>query len=1004
MRFGILGPIEVRTDDGDLVPVGGPRPRSLLAQFLLDPGRLISTDRLIDALYGETPPQGAANALQAQVSRLRRSLRAAGAAEDVIELHPAGYRLAIDPDQVDAHRFLLLAAHGRKALAEHDERRAAELFEAALAEWRGPALADAPDLAVERARLDEQRTEAREDRAQARLALGENAAVIAELRELVAAEPLRERPHGQLMRALHALGRPAEALAVFAALRERLADELGADPSAELADIHLAVLRAEAAPPVRRPPAQLTGLVGREAELAAIAERLAGARLVTLVGPGGVGKTRLAVEAACGPGEVCFVELAQSGASVAQAVLDALGLRDAPVWLGAPHPPALIERLVGALAERDILLILDNCEHVVAQAARCVHDLLAGCPNLRILATSREPLAITGEALFPVRPLDVVPAVRLFVYRARSIDPDFVPDEEAVRRICVALDGLPLAIELAAARLRSLSIVDIADRLDDRFQLLARGNRTAAPRHQTLRAVVEWSWDLLDDDARRLASRLAVFAGGATRDAIRAVCGIGEVDDVLADLVDQSLVDGSGRYRMLETIRLFCAERLDASGAAEQVRRTHAEYFLALAETADPHLRRAEQLDWLATLTEEHDNLRAALRWAVGADQALALRLIGALSGYWFLRGVRGEVGPPAADLLARLGAPIPGLEQEYVLCVVHAQQVGPLDPQHLTRADAIMYTLNEPVRQPFLMVDWALLSGPPARFEPDHLPPLMRWFVESDDPWCPALSDLSASFTSWFGGGDLDKAEAACVRARDGFRALGERWGLAQAVEALAAFADVRGDVAASIALTDEALDLVGQLGAREELADMRCRRADRLLRARDLAAAEADFRASAELARIGRLPVTLALARRGLGEVARANGDLRAARDWLESALREHGTDWLSRSARARVLTSLGRVAEAAGEQAEAIRWHRQAMTVARDNHNTAALADTIAGLAGAVAPTDPVRAAGLFGIAQTILGAPLVGDPDVANTANALLGALGADCYAELTAVAR
>jgi predicted ATPase/DNA-binding SARP family transcriptional activator len=1008
VRFGILGPIEVRADDGALVPVGGPRPRCLLALFLLDPGRLISTDRLIDALYGDQPPQGAANALQAQVSRLRRALRAAG---EVIELYPAGYRLAVDPDQVDAHRFTRLVAQGREAT---DPRRAVEGFEAALDLWRGPALADAPDLAVDRTRLDEARIEAREDLAEARIALGDNAAAIAELRELVAAEPLRERPHGQLMRALHALGRSAQALAVYAELRGRLADELGADPSAELAEIHLAVLRAEAAPPVRRPPARLASFVGRETELAEVARRLGEARLVTLVGPGGVGKTRLAVEAAGelaggpaaglggGPGEVCFVELAQSGASsVAQAVLDALGLRDGP-RLGAPNPSRLVERLVAALAERDLLLILDNCEHVIADAARCAHDLLAACPNLRVLATSREGLAITGEALLPVRPLDVSPAVRLFVDRARAVDPEFLAEQDAVRRICVALDGLPLAIELAAARLRTLSIVDIADRLDDRFQLLARGNRTAEPRHQTLRAVVEWSWDLLDDDARTLASRLAVFAGGASRDAIRAVCGVADVDDVLADLVDQSLVDTSGRYRMLETIRLFCAEKLD--GAAEPVRRAHAEYFLALAETADPHLRRAEQLDWLATLTAEHENLRAALRWAVGADPALALRLIGALAGYWFLRGVRGEVGAQAAELLAGLDAPIPGLEQEYVLCVVHAQPAGRLDRQHLTRADAIMRTLNEPVRQPFLVVDWALVSGPPGRFEPDHLPPLLRRFTESDDPWCPALTDLSLSFTSWFGGGDLATAEAACVRARDGFRALGERWGLAQAVEALAAFADVRGDLAASIALTDEALDLVGQLGAGDELADMRCRRAERLFRAGEVDAAEADFRTSAELARIGRLPVTLMLARRGLGEVARVKGDLRAARDWQESALRESGTDWLTRSARARVLTALGRVAEAEGDPPEALRRHREAITLARGNRNTAALADAIAGLAGAVAPSDPVRAAALLGVAQTLLGVPILGDPDVADTANRLAGVLGADRYAQLSAVAR
>ncbi|HEY4453049.1 MAG TPA: BTAD domain-containing putative transcriptional regulator [Pseudonocardiaceae bacterium] len=973
MRFGILGPLEVRAETGELIPVGGPRPRSLLAAFLLEPGRLISTDRLIDAVYGDQPPQGAANALQAQISRLRRVL-------PVIEHHPAGYRLAIEPAQVDAHRFAALVSQG--------------LPEAALALWRGPALADVPGFEVERARLTEQRAAAREDLAEARLALGQYDAAIAELRELVSAEPLRERSHGQLMRALHALGRSAEALAVFADLRARLADELGADPSTEIADLHLAVLRADAAPVPIRPPAQPTGFVGREADLVAVGDRLRASRLVTLVRPGGVGKTRLAIEAA---GEACFVELAQSSGSVAQAILAALRLREAPLLLGQPNPAPALDRLVAALADRELLIVLDNCEHVIDDVARCAHALLAACPDLRILATSREGLGITGEALFPVGPLPPASAARLFVDRARSVDPGFTADDAEVRRICVVLDGLPLAIELAAARLRTLSFADIVAGLDDRFTLLARGNRVAAPRHQTLRAVVEWSWDLLDEPARQLASRLAVFAGGATREAIDAVCGVPHVDDVLADLVDQSLVDASGRYRMLATIRLFCLEKL---GPADDVRRGHAEYFLALAETADPHLRRAEQLDWLARLTAEHDNLQAALHWAAGADRALALRLIGALSGYWFLRGVRGDVATVAAGLLARFDAPVPGLEQEYVLTVTHATAAGEVDAQHLTRADALMNTLDEPIRQPFLVVYWALVTGPPIRFDIERMAPIMRRFVASDDPWCPALTDLSLNFLHWFGGGDVERAEAACVRARDAFRALGERWGLAQAVEALAVFADVRGELVRAIELTDEALDLVGQLGAGEELADMRCRRAERLLRAGRIAEAEADFRTAADLARAGRLVVPLALARRGLGELARGRGDLVSARNWQELALRECGTDWLGASARARILTALGRIAEAEGEPAEAIRHHHAAIAVARDNRNAAGLADTIAGLAGAVAATEPVRAAQLLGIAQTLLGAPLRGDQDAARTASALVTVLGSARYAELS----
>ncbi|MET8257562.1 BTAD domain-containing putative transcriptional regulator [Micromonospora sp. NPDC005205] len=939
MRFRILGPTQVVLADGREVPVGGPRLRALLALLLLDAGRVVSADRLIDGLYGEHPPRGAANALQSQVSRLRQALPAG---HDPVEFHPAGYRLAVDPDDVDAYRFERLAESGRRALVDGDWPRAAAVLREALELWRGPALADAIGAAgapAQAARLDELRLAAIEDRIEADLALGAQSALIAELREVVVAHPLRERSRGQLMRALAALGRPAEALAEYEDARHTLAEQLGVDPSAELAAVHLAVLRgAERGPAEPVLPSQLTTFVGREEELKRVGDLLGERRLVTLTGPGGAGKTRLAIEAAGRvDGEVRLVELAglADGPDVPQAVLSALGLRDA--GLRAPAEPGwqTTDRLIEALAERRLLLVLDNCEHVLVDAARLAARLLSACPALRVLATSREPLGLAGEALCPLSGLSLPPlgasapdaddyaAVDLFAQRAADVAPDFTvtpANVEMVLRICRSLDGLPLAIELAAARLRALPVAEVAARLDDRFRLLSTGNRAASPRHRTLRAVVEWSWDLLDDAEREVARRLTVFAGGATLEAAERVCGLptAEFFDALTGLVDKSFVEMTGgRYRMLETVRAFCAERLAEAGEADQLRRAHTAYFLEFAWTASDHLRCAEQLHWLRLLDAERDNLHAALRRATAAgDASGAAGMVAALSFYWWLGGMRGEGARLAADVLELLGTEAPpGMGEEFALCVYNASLAGVGHLPAVGTQSSVIRSLDRTPRQPFLLYLSGISTGPPSggAEDVDELMGELRRLVGPEDAWINALGAMgSGAALMW--SDQRDRARTALTTALDGFRGTGDRWGTMITLGALGELAALQGDAETAGAHMDEAMRLVEALGSAVDQADMLRTRGEIRLRAGDLAAAHDDFTGSLLLAQGSGAPEFVASARLGLAQVARVRGDLAAARRFCEEALAGGLTGWyVGEAARAEIVLVLKEITEA-------------------------------------------------------------------------------------------
>src|SRR6516162_5711437 len=574
LRIGLLGPLQVRDGAERTVQVGGRQLRVLLILLALEAGQVVPSGSLADQIWPEEPPGNPGNALQTLVSRLRAELRRASL-DHAIESHSAGYRLAVPPDAVDALAFETLAVRGRRALADGDPLQAATVLRSALASWRGQPLADAAgyDFAdASAAKLTELRSSVLTDRIEADLSLGEGASLVGELRALLSADPLAERPRALLMRALYAAGRQAEALEAYHQARELLAAQLGVDPSAQLEQVYLRILRGEegasavGTSPVRSSensfdiersvvpaavttahpvaPNTLTSFVGRDTEVAQVLKNLGSARLVTLTGPGGVGKTRLAAEVSGRlAGGAWFVELAPvtDPAEVAYAVLGTLGIRERVISRRAGDPGAgPLDRLAEALADRDDVVILDNCEHVIEAAAALAGRILAGCPRVRIVATSRQPLRIDGETLCPVPPLPVPPSrssaeqsyqsyasVRLLRDRAAAVRPDFELDAAnaaAVARICRALDGMPLAIELAAVWLRTLTPGQLAERLDDRFALLTGGSRTALPRHRTLRAVVDWSWDLLEPAEQVLARRLAVFPAGATLAMAEQVC------------------------------------------------------------------------------------------------------------------------------------------------------------------------------------------------------------------------------------------------------------------------------------------------------------------------------------------------------------------------------------------------------------------------------------------------------------------------------------------------
>jgi predicted ATPase/DNA-binding SARP family transcriptional activator len=690
MEFRMLGSLEVYADAGP-VALGGARLRGLLALLLLHRNEPMSAERLAVALWGEDAPAGAVKGIQVHVSRLRRAL----GDPDVLTTTPAGYRLRVAPDELDCERFERLSAEGFRALADREPARAGRVLREALSLWRGPALAEFAFEAFAQAeigRLEEERLAALEARVEADLAVGRHGELVGELQQLVAIHPLRERLYGQLMLSLYRSGRQADALKTFRDARDVLVEQLGIEPGPELREVERAVLahdpgldsgsrssRVEGADEramAARIPAPPTATIGREADLAGLRDLVgeSASRLVTVVGPGGVGKTRLALELARGVGErfadgARFVGLAP--VSAPEHVASTIAHRLDVVLLPSESAEDGLARHLG---ERELLLVLDNFEHVLA-AAPLVADLLAATTKLRVLVTSREPLRLRAERLFRLDPLalppsevngdgtsvEQAPAVELFVAVARARDASFALSDDnasAVAGVCRRLDGLPLALELAAASIGLLTVPELAVRLREGLDALGSGPRDAPARQRTLTATLEWSYTLLTPDEQAALARLAVFAGGCTLDAAQDVTGTSL--DVLEALVSKNLAvaertpSGSVRLGMLETVREFARGRFEQREDTAELHRRHCEQYLALAERARPELRRSGSPDLLAEFDHELNNFRGAITWALNHPApSLALRLASSLRFYMERRRLEREASNWLAAALA---------------------------------------------------------------------------------------------------------------------------------------------------------------------------------------------------------------------------------------------------------------------------------------------------------------------------------------------------------------
>lgn len=1014
LNFRLLGPMEISVG-GTPVAVPGAAERALLVQLLFTPGRTIPATMLVDRLWSESSlPVDPMNALQIRVSKLRRSLKANGV-EDVVSREGVGYRAAVEPSSVDAVDFAARIREARTVAAtagdayDSDHLRA---YDDALALWRGEPLSEFSGdqwAMVEVARLTELRMAALTERAHIALALGRHLEVVGDLEPHVAADPTLESLAGLLMVALYRSGRQADALEVYTRTRTVLDESLGLEPSASLRSLHERVLRQDASlgtqpeltPPApvvvpsgkRRTEEQQRGattnlptvvrpLIGRDEQLDSLVELLAGARLLSLIGPGGAGKTSLALATAVRVAETFAdgaigVRLASVDAAdqVPLAVADALGV---PLD-GAAADRDVRERVIAYLSGRRMLVVFDNCEHVVDAAAALIDAVLGRCPGVTIMATSREALAVPDEVQVAVGPLETppegteasrvleYPAPQLFVVRARAVRPGTVfaeQDLDAVGQISRALDGMPLALELAAARVAAMSPIEISERLTQRFSFLTSGARTAEARQQTLRATVDWSYALLSEPERKVFNRLSVFQGGWTLTAAEAVVSdsamaLGDVLDTIGRLVERSMLvverGPTTRYRMLETLRQYAVEQLAATGEDQTLGQRHAEYFRDFAQASEMELRGHGQREALQRLREEQPNIRAALAWLETHPGNLdsALTMAGSLGLFWHLgRHLEGR------EILARLlenaeaspAARARALQAVSVVerpraCLVHP---SPRCAETAQESLAIFEDLGDPSRAALSRVLLAVegVTGIHAEQAEVLLHEAQAQFDRDGDQWGQAVIGFVRMETA-LKGGDEETAIPVGRATAAAFRQLDDPWGLSAILYHLGWGLRQFGRYEEGARVLEEAIDVATNAGlyntVQWALADLGV--AQLHMGNVDLSRELFD-RATAASEYIGDGAGTV-LANYGHGLLAQVRGDWAEARTRFAAAQEGFGTLGTPVPA-GLALAGLARCDEAEGELVRAKELYEQVLAIGRRVGEPGLIATALEGLA--------------------------------------------------------
>jgi predicted ATPase/DNA-binding SARP family transcriptional activator len=916
IEIRLVGPFEVAVA-GRPVDVSGSKQHGLLALLALRRGRVVGVNDLIDALWGEELPAAPRNALQHHVARLRAVL-----GQEAIVASDDGYALV--EAAVDASRFEELLGEARVAMREGDAAAAAESIAVALDLWRGPplnGLTDTPWFSVQARRLEALRVDGLEEQFEAALALGEHREIVSALRTAVEENPFRERLWVQLMLALYRSGRQVDALDTFQEVRGVLAENLGLEPGPDLQRLQAAVFAHEPAIAADRVvsrrgnlPTPTTSFVDRERELADVVGLLRQHRLVTLTGPPGVGKSRLALEAVRSlesesRGGVWQVDLARAGgaAGVVRLVAQVVGARGADP----------LARVIARLRDAEAILLFDACEHVLEEAARVASAVLAGCRDVRILATSREVLHLAGESRLHVQPLPLPPpgsadaagspAVQLFAARAQAARPGFELTPDAARlaaEITRRVDGLPLAIELAAARVNVLGLVELLSIVERRVPLLDE-RAAAEPRRSTLRGLVEWSYEMLHTDEKTLLHHVAVHRAGASRASLLAMAAKHRLDEatviyLLGALVDKSIVsvsfpDGEARYDLLDTVRDYALERLAEAGGLAAARDAHAEYFATLAEDARTGLRALEWQTWMRRLELEHDNLWAALTYAREAPHPPAAARLGSGLGWYF--GIAERVSEGRAFVEAALAsaddAPLP-LRVEMLAYVCY-----------LATEEGDLKTAIEAGERGLALA------------------------AAVDAPWETAMVRLALAF-AYDGAGPYERAVALAEEARRRFDELGDSWGAASSAVTGALGAFRGGDISTATALIAEGVRLhsdydVGAIPAALLEALLAERRGDAE------AAADAYRRALGRSERVG-FTEHASFALSGLGSIAFADGNLREAEARYRRAVtvaEAASAPWLLAHAKARlaqVLAAVGDVEAAATLYRGVIAWSEE------------------------------------------------------------------------------